>query len=132
MSVPVFWGLVSISIVDVCVQLAVTATIEDDLAKFIAEFRRCRIDLCSVGRVSDERREKERVLSECEGRSVVAKSFYASMGIALEHEEGTVEGRACCGAGGEKIVGLPLGRGVVRLDIDRESRIDLSILLAGR
>lgn len=102
----------------------------EDIAEMITQLRSLVFKLPPSGHVGDERRSKEILSPEGKGTGVLVDGPDTLRGISLEHEYRVIESRRPADGGGEHVVCLLLGRDIVALEIDGETGIGESYLLA--
>lgn len=102
-----------------------------DLTKLLAQLFSLAVDCRAGGVVRDQRGGEDVLGAEGERGGVGGDGADASHGVALEHEDGAIEGGGAADGVGEERVRARLGGDVVFLEVDGEAGVGEADVLAG-
>jgi hypothetical protein len=129
--IPALRTLSTIRVIHICVELVTSRTLANDLSQLFTQVLDFSISDLVRRRVDDERSSEDQILTEAERRCVGTTGTNTCGCVVLEHEDGIIVGRLGARDGRcVRLVSFLLRRDVVRLGIDRKSRIVEAEVLA--
>lgn len=129
-AVPHLGALVSVSVVDVGMQLTPASALADNFTEIVAKLGCCQVT-GGVGRgISNERCKKHVVASICEGCRAAVDSLHALHRVTLEKEKRVVEWRVSSNAESKEVICFSLSSDVICLHVDGKAWVRASDVLA--
>jgi hypothetical protein len=107
-SIQLLERFIAIGVVDISPEIIHTGTLTKNVTKLIAQIGDLRVQSGASGEIVDQRGGKDVLAAESESARVAGDCLHALHGVALEHEDGVVEGRVSADSVCEDIVCLRL------------------------
>lgn len=130
-SVPLLGALITERIVDIHRDSVTSSSLVQNVSDLVANLRSLLIRSSSVGLVAQQRAHKNVLVSVRESGALGANSLDAFSGVTIESDQRAVEDGVASDVVGKVVEGLLLRGWVVCLEVNGETGVHGSVLLAG-